>query len=324
MIEVQNLSKSFRHNAKWFGRKSSVKPSIQAVKDMTFTIRQGEFVGFLGPNGAGKSTTIKMMTGILHPTSGHVTALGLSPVTQRVALARQIGVVFGQRTQLWWDLPLFQSFEILRAMYRIPKDEFRHRLSELVDLLNLSPFLERPVRQLSLGERMRGELAGALLHNPKVLFLDEPTIGLDVTAKNAVRKFLRHLNDEYGVTIILTTHDMSDVEELCERIVVINHGEKVFDGSKEQLEMVVGAPSVITVTYRDKPQLQSRLGDATSTLQVTQGTLPEQISVFFNRRQESAASVLERLQSYGELVDFSLEEPSLESIIEVMYAERKK
>ncbi|MBX5476197.1 MAG: ATP-binding cassette domain-containing protein, partial [Clostridia bacterium] len=259
IIAAESLRKVFTRGTRLFGRRRAGAPvDVEAVRDLSFRIEPGEFVGFLGPNGAGKSTTIKMMTGILHPTSGRVTVDGLSPQADRVRLALRIGVVFGQRTQLWWDLPLRESFRILRAMYRVPAADYRRRMEALTELLGLDSFMDTPVRQLSLGQRMRGELAGALLHGPRVLFLDEPTIGLDVTAKAALRQFLRSLNAEFGTTVILTTHDMTDVEELCQRILVINQGTKVFDGSLAELHERVGMPSALRATFRDPPD-RSRL-----------------------------------------------------------------
>lgn len=323
IIAAESLRKVFTRGTRLFGRRRAGAPvDVEAVRDLSFRIEPGEFVGFLGPNGAGKSTTIKMMTGILHPTSGRVTVDGLSPQADRVRLALRIGVVFGQRTQLWWDLPLRESFRILRAMYRVPAADYRRRMEALTELLGLDSFMDTPVRQLSLGQRMRGELAGALLHGPRVLFLDEPTIGLDVTAKAALRQFLRSLNAEFGTTVILTTHDMTDVEELCQRILVINQGTKVFDGSLAELHERVGMPSALRATFRDPPD-RSRLpragGRSSPGIQVT--VLEDGRTVFaeFNRTVLPAPRVLEVLREAGEIVDFSMQEPKLETIIQQFY-----
>jgi len=201
-----------------------------AVRDLTFTVEAGEMVGYIGPNGAGKSTTVKMLTGILVPTGGRISVLKLTPATQRREHAAHIGVVFGQRTQLWWDLPLEESFDLLRAIYRIPADRYRANLKHFRAILELDEFLRTPVRQLSLGQRMRGDLAAALLHDPPVIFLDEPTIGLDVVAKERIREFLHAINREREVTILLTTHDMGDIEKLCSRVMIIDHGRLLYNG----------------------------------------------------------------------------------------------
>ncbi|ETK37394.1 ABC transporter ATP-binding protein [Microbispora sp. ATCC PTA-5024] len=222
------------------GRTFKVRGSVvHAVRDLSFRIEAGEFVGCLGPNGAGKSTTIKMLTGILAPTSGRVTVAGLDPSRRRTGLARRIGVVFGQRTTLWWDLPLKDSFELVRLLYKVDREVFRRRLGELAELLDLGGFLATPVRQLSLGQRMRGDIAAALLHDPVLLVLDEPTIGLDVVSKAGVRDFLRRLNAERGTTVLLTTHDLGDVERLCRRVLLIDHGRLAFDGTVDDLRALV-------------------------------------------------------------------------------------
>ena len=220
------------------GLRSIVNPVVReviAVDGISLDIQRGEMVACLGPNGAGKSTTIKMLTGILVPSSGKAEVLGMEPHRRRRTVAQRIGVVFGQRTQLWWDLPLRDSFDLLRHIYRIPRKRFAHNLQEFTDLLQLEEFIDTPVRQLSLGQRMRGDLAAALLHDPEVLYLDEPTIGLDVVAKHRVRSFVRELNQQRGVTVLLTTHDMADVERLCSRLLIIDHGRLLYDGSVERM-----------------------------------------------------------------------------------------
>ncbi|MFC4530661.1 ABC transporter ATP-binding protein [Sphaerisporangium dianthi] len=218
---------------------------VHAVRDLSFQVAAGEFVGYLGPNGAGKSTTIKMLTGILAPTSGHIQVAGLDPSRRRTALARRIGVVFGQRTTLWWDLPLRDSFTLIRHLYKVDRDEHRKRLARLSEVLELGGFLDKPVRQLSLGQRMRGDIAAALLHDPAVLVLDEPTIGLDVVSKAAVRDFLRDLNAERGTTVLLTTHDLGDIERLCRRVMLIDHGSLAFDGTVDELKATAPGESSI-------------------------------------------------------------------------------
>ncbi len=235
MIEADGIGRSFKVRG----------AVVHAVRDLSFEVRQGEFVGYLGPNGAGKSTTIKMLTGILAPSSGNIRVAGLDPTRKRKALARRIGVVFGQRTTLWWDLPLRDSFELVRLLYKVDRIRFRERLDEMCALLDLGPFLKTPVRQLSLGQRMRGDIAAALLHDPSVLVLDEPTIGLDVVSKAGVRDFLRRLNAERGTTVLLTTHDLGDIEKLCRRVMLIDHGRLAFDGTVDDLRaMVPGETSI--------------------------------------------------------------------------------
>ncbi|MFI7699938.1 ATP-binding cassette domain-containing protein [Nonomuraea sp. NPDC049480] len=235
MIELDRVGRSFK-----------VKRNVvHAVRDLSFTVPAGEFVGCLGPNGAGKSTTIKMLCGILTPTSGRVRVAGLDPSRRRTTLARRIGVVFGQRTTLWWDLPLADSFELIRLLYKVDRDAFRSRLDELTQTLDLGAFLRTPVRQLSLGQRMRGDLAAALLHAPDVLVLDEPTIGLDVVSKAGIRDFLRRINAERGTTVLLTTHDLGDIERLCRRVMLIDHGRLAFDGTLE--ELMATAPGQSTI-----------------------------------------------------------------------------
>ncbi|MFG6192769.1 ATP-binding cassette domain-containing protein [Nonomuraea sp. JJY05] len=225
MIELDRAGRSFKIKRK----------VVHAVSDLSFTVSAGEFVGYLGPNGAGKSTTIKMLCGILTPTSGRVRVAGLDPSRRRTSLARRIGVVFGQRTTLWWDLPLVDSFELIRHLYKVDRATFTARLDELTETLDLGEFMRTPVRQLSLGQRMRGDLAAALLHAPDVLVLDEPTIGLDVVSKAGIREFLQRVNAERGTTVLLTTHDLGDIERLCRRVMVIDHGRLAFDGTLDDL-----------------------------------------------------------------------------------------
>jgi ABC-2 type transport system ATP-binding protein len=228
------------------GRAFKVKRRVvHAVQDLSFKVEPGEFVGYLGPNGAGKSTTIKMLCGILTPTSGTVRVAGLDPSRRRTTLARRIGVVFGQRTTLWWDLPLGDSFELIRLLYKVDRKLFAARLDELTETLDLGAFVRTPVRQLSLGQRMRGDLAAALLHAPDVLVLDEPTIGLDVVSKAGIRAFLQRLNTERGTTVLLTTHDLGDIERLCRRVMLIDHGRLAFDGTLD--ELMATAPEQSTI-----------------------------------------------------------------------------
>ncbi|MCC5578046.1 ATP-binding cassette domain-containing protein [Microtetraspora sp. AC03309] len=252
MIDVDRIGRSFRVRG----------TTVHAVRDLSFRVGAGEFVGYLGPNGAGKSTTIKMLTGILAPTSGRVTVAGLDPSRRRTALAREIGVVFGQRTTLWWDLPLRDSFELVRLLYKVDRARFRERLDEMTTRLGLGDFLGTPVRQLSLGQRMRGDITAALLHDPSVLVLDEPTIGLDIVSKAEVRAFLRELNTEHGTTVLLTTHDLGDIERLCRRVMLIDHGRLAFDGTVDELRATVPGETsiedVVAHLYLSSPAPRTR------------------------------------------------------------------
>ena len=235
-IEAENISKNYIIQKGVFFRQKTI---IQALKGVSFSIKQGEFVGFIGPNGAGKSTTLKILTGILTPDAGSVSVYGMIPWRNRIQLAYRIGVVFGQKTQLWWDLPVIDSFDLLQKMYRIPIHHYHLRKEEMINLLKLETFLRTPVRQLSLGQRMRADLGASLLHSPEILFLDEPTIGLDAPTKVSIRKFLKSINQEKKITILLTTHDTRDIEELCPRILFINHGVLIRDGSLKDFREVL-------------------------------------------------------------------------------------
>lgn len=243
MIEVNHISKEFVSPKKYPGLKGAIKGLFskekvikKAVDDISFQIKDGEIVGYIGSNGAGKSTTIKMMTGILTPTKGNCIINGVDPNRKRKENAQNIGVVFGQRTQLWWDLPLSESFTILKEIYNVSDEDYKKQMAFLNEVLELSEFFDRPVRNLSLGQRMRADLGAALLHNPKVLYLDEPTIGLDVLVKDNIRKAIKEINEKYQTTVILTTHDIGDIEELCNRIIIIDEGKKIYDGGIEELK----------------------------------------------------------------------------------------
>jgi len=251
VISAVGLRKDFTVRVK-AGRLRRERRTVSAVDGVDLAVERGEMVGYIGPNGAGKSTTLKMLTGVLTPSGGEVSVCGLSPVRQRTRLARRIGVVFGQRSQLWWDLPLRDSFDLLRHVYRVPALDHAARLRMCRTLLDLDAFLDTPVRQLSLGQRMRGELTAALLHGPEVLFLDEPTIGLDVVSKQAVRGFLAALGAGGDVTLVLTTHDLADIEKLCERLVVIDHGRVVHDGTIDALHARYGSRRRVVVDL-DEP-----------------------------------------------------------------------
>ena len=264
MIHCSNLTKDYKSFKKtgWLKlRRSKSAEVFRAVDNITFDIGAGEVVGYIGPNGAGKSTTIKMMCGILTPTSGELTVNGLVPYKNRQKNARQIGVIFGQKSQLWWDLPITSSLKLYQKMYEIPDDVYHERYMQLCDMLELDEFADRPVRTLARGQRMRGELAAAVLHRPPVLILDEPTIGMDVVVKERIRAFLKELNRAYGTTILLTTHDMTDIEKVCARAIMINKGKKLFDGTLEALRQNSQSDSRVTVRLEKAvpPAVEARL-----------------------------------------------------------------
>jgi ABC-2 type transport system ATP-binding protein len=311
LIEVRDLQRSFTVRRKvGRGRRTHL---VEAVRDLTFSIEPGEMVGYIGPNGAGKSTTIKMLTGILVPTSGHLRVAGLDPSRARTDLARRIGVVFGQRTSLWWDLPLRDSFELLRKIYRIPDDRYRANLAEFVELLDLEDLLDTPVRQLSLGQRMRGDIAASLLHDPEILYLDEPTIGLDVISKGRLREFLRALNTRRGTTLLLTTHDLQGIEALCDRVIVIDHGTLVFDGPLAALQARGGSMRTLVVD----------LVDAAEPIEVPGATTrkvdgPRQWLSF--PADASAAPIVAAVAASYDVADLSIHEPDIEDVIRDLYA----
>ncbi|MFD7103690.1 ABC transporter ATP-binding protein [Streptomyces celluloflavus] len=296
------------------GRLRRVRHEVRAVDGITFRVPRGEMVGYIGPNGAGKSTTIKMLTGILVPSGGRLRVAGIDPARERTRLARRIGVVFGQRTTLWWDLPLKDSYELVRRMYRVPDARYRDNLARCVELLDLAPLLDVPVRQLSLGQRMRGDIAAALLHDPEVLYLDEPTIGLDVVSKAKVREFLREVNAERGTTVLLTTHDLTDIEQLCRRVMVIDHGRLVYDGQLDGLRAAgEGERTLVVDLARELPPIEGVPGARTVKV-----AGPRQWLVF--PAGQSAAPLVAAVAERYPLVDLSVREPDIEDVIAKLYA----
>jgi ABC-2 type transport system ATP-binding protein len=279
------------------------------------SLEAGELVGYIGPNGAGKSTTIKMMTGILTPTSGEIRVAGIVPHEDRRRNARNIGVVFGQRSQLYWDLPLVESFELLRAIYNVPRDRYRANLAEFTELLEMGDFMSTPVRQLSLGQRMRGDFAAAMMHDPRIVYLDEPTIGLDVLAKEAIRTFVARINAERGTTFILTTHDLADVERLCRRIVLIDTGRIIYDGTVEAIKDQYGTHRTLVVELSDDEQGFAIEG---AELESRVGTV---VRLRFDRKEVKADQLIRRVTERYCVNDVSIEEPELESIIRQIYVE---
>lgn len=320
IIDVEDLRKTFRLYRKRAGGLLGLiwrEPvDLQAVAGISFSVEPGEMVGYVGPNGAGKSTTIKMLTGILQPTGGRMRVDGLDPTRERLELARRIGVVFGQRTQLWWDLPLIDSFHLLRHMYRVPEETYRRRMAQFTELLELGPFLDTPVRQLSLGQRMRGDLAAALLHAPPILYLDEPTIGLDVVAKARMREFLGQINREQGVTVLLTTHDMADIGRLCSRLIIIDHGRLIYDGSLQAIRDRFGGERTLVVDLEDE---EAPLEIAGATVTRVEG--PRQW-LRFQRGEVTAAQVIGAVAATSRLRDLTIEEPEIEDIVRQIYEGR--
>jgi ABC-2 type transport system ATP-binding protein len=328
-IEVKNLIKQFRRAQKQPGLAGSVRHLFHpnyvtktAVNGIDFSIQPGEAVGYVGPNGAGKSTTIKMLTGIIVPTSGEVRVNGLVPYRERVNNARRIGVIFGQRTQLWWDLPVLDSFRLLGDMYQIPAADYKSSLEECVELLELEPLLSVPARQLSLGQRVRCDLAASLLHRPPVLFMDEPTIGLDVAVKDRIRRFIKQIQRERNVTILLTSHDLGDISDLCQRLIMIDQGKIVFDGPLTSILERFGTERIIHVVLSENPG--DALAKARSILPelppgAIQQTESHRLDVHFNTAQFTSGAIAGRLLPVLPVQDLAIDEPSIETIIRRLY-----
>jgi ABC-2 type transport system ATP-binding protein len=310
VIELSNVSRAFTVTSRTGLRRT--KREVRAVDGLSFTVEPGEVMGYIGPNGAGKSTTIKMLTGILVPSSGSIRVAGVDPSRHRLKLAKRIGVVFGQRTTLWWDLPLKDSFAVLQKMYDVPRARHLENLATFVELLDLGDLLDVPVRQLSLGQRMRGDIAAALLHDPEIVYLDEPTIGLDVISKTRLREFLAQVNAERRTTVILTTHDLDDIEALCSRVMVIDHGHQIFDGTLDRLRASQSAPRTLVVDLATSlPPIE--VPGAT----VTKVDGPRQHLTFPTTTK--AAPLLAEIAANYPLVDLSIAEPTIESVITQLY-----
>lgn len=311
-IELDSLEKVFTVRRRRAGGFRREKREVRAVDGISFTVGKGEMVGYIGPNGAGKSTTIKMLTGILTPSGGRLRVAGIDPSRERTRLARRIGVVFGQRTTLWWDLPLRDSYTLVHRMYRIPDARYAENLARCVELLDLGDLLDVPVRQLSLGQRMRGDIAAALLHDPDVLYLDEPTIGLDVVSKAKVRGFLRELNATRGTTVLLTTHDLTDIEQLCSRVMVIDHGRLMYDGDLAGLHAAGDSERLLVVDLaRESAPI------AVPGARFVRAEGPRQWLAI--PAASSAAPVVAAVAAAYPLVDLSVREPDIEAVIAKMY-----
>ena len=323
LIKVENLRKEFqlqkRKEGLWgavqslFSREYEVKSAVDGI---SFEVEEGEVVGFIGPNGAGKSTTIKMLVGILVPTSGHVKVRGLIPYENRIENAKRMGVVFGQRTQLWWDIPVSESFNLMRYMYKIPDHQYHTNLELFSDILGIREFIDIPVRQLSLGQRMRSDICAALLHNPDILYLDEPTIGLDVVAKENIREFIKEINRERNTTVILTTHDMSDIEKLCSRVMVIDHGHIIYDGDLQQLKDLYGTEETLTIETDNGTLDVSSLYNL-GVAEVSQEA--NKISVKYDRKKINSTSVIQWVMGRCKVKDFVVHETEIDKVIRKMY-----
>ncbi len=320
LIEVKNLVKDYKLNVRKKGLLGSIQGLIvpeykmkRAVDNISFAIEKGEMVGFIGPNGAGKSTTVKMLTGILVPTSGSISIGGLSPSRDRKRNAMKLGVVFGQRSQLWWDLPVVDTFELLRYVYKIPEKTFKSNMELFNELLDINAFMSQPVRQLSLGQRMRADIAAALLHDPEIIFFDEPTIGLDVIAKEKVREFIRFINKEKGTTMLFTTHDMQDIEKTCQRMIIIDQGTTIYDGTVQHIKDSFGTARTLVVDFSEN------VGkiDIPGVEVVDEKDRKKWLR--FQKEQVSVSSLIYELtQMYG-IVDLTVQEPEIEGIIREIY-----
>lgn len=329
MIKVCNLTKEFKTNKKYPGFKGAIKSLFSteytvtsAVDNMNFEIEEGEVVGYIGSNGAGKSTTIKMMTGILTPTSGKVEVNGIILYENRTENAMNIGVVFGQRTQLWWDLPLSETFSLLRDIYSVSPEDFKERMKFFNEVLEIDEFMLRPVRTLSLGQRMRADLAASLIHNPKILYLDEPTIGLDVVVKEKVRNAIKQINKKYNTTVILTTHDLEDIEELCDRIIIIDKGVKIYDGSLSEIKDKYGYMTNVSILIK-KNELEDKINiNSYFNLDNNDLNLSDEdgkINITFNKNKISQMEIIQYFMENYILQDFSVKETSIDDIIKKIY-----
>lgn len=325
IIEARGLSKSFMQAVKEPGLAGAVKHLFVpkhiekvAVKPLNLSVEAGETVAYVGPNGAGKSTTIKMLTGILMPSAGTVSVNGINPYKKRMENAAQIGAVFGQRTQLWWDIPIVESFSLLKDIYQIPEPVYKANLEQFTELLGMNEFIHLSARKLSLGQRMRADLAAALLHNPPILYLDEPTIGLDVSVKQKIREFIKKINQEQMTTIMLTTHDLGDIEDLCKRLIIIDHGSIIYDGSLSEVKSRFARNRVIFF------QVGASMPELYSQLSLTPGMKLElqneqEFSISFDRYEYTASEVVGQVMKHGEVIDFRMEDANIEQVIKAVY-----
>ncbi len=323
IIEVKDLSKEYKIVRRDSGIKNAFKSFIKreyrvvrAVDKVSFSIKKGEIVGYIGPNGAGKSTTIKMLSGILKPDEGIINIMGMDPTVDRIKYVKEIGVVFGQKSQLWWDIPAEDSFDLLKDIYKIPDDEYEKNKQELVKILHLEEIIKSPVRQLSLGERMKCELVASLLHSPKILFLDEPTIGLDAISKVIVRDFIKKINKLKKITVILTTHDMADIESLTDRLIMIGHGKKLYDGSVKDIKKKYSNEKIVEVVYEGV--LKDKIvNDKIDILEEAQGLIRMKIDT----RKIMVSDIVRKYSEVCEIKDINVIETGIDDIIYKLYKE---
>ena len=323
IIEVRDLSKEYKIVRRDSGIKNAFKSFmkrdyriVRAVDKVSFSIKKGEIVGYIGPNGAGKSTTIKMLSGILKPDEGVINIMGMDPTVDRIKYVKEIGVVFGQKSQLWWDIPAEDSFDLLKDIYKIPDDEYEKNKQELVKILHLEEIIKSPVRQLSLGERMKCELVASLLHSPKILFLDEPTIGLDAVSKVIVRDFIKKINKLKKITVILTTHDMADIESLTDRLIMIGHGKKLYDGSVKDIKKKYSNEKIVEVIYEGV--LKDKIvNDKIDILEETQGLIRMKIDT----RKTKVSDIVRKYSEVCEIKDINVIETGIDDIIYKLYKE---
>ncbi|MGQ5178286.1 ABC transporter ATP-binding protein [Bacillus halotolerans] len=311
---VYNQRSSFHMLHQMLRRKGEKR---KVVKDISLKIDEGEFVGYLGPNGAGKSTTIKMLSGVLSPSAGSIQVMGLDPVKDRKKHAKNIGVLYGQRTQLWWDLPLMDSFKLLTSIYQVPERLFKQRLNQFIEMLEMENFLYTPVRQLSLGQRMKGEVVATLIHNPKIVFLDEPTIGLDILAKKRIQKFLKYLNEEHNTTILLTSHNIDDVDQLCKRIILIDNGEIKFDGPKEKLSELTNSEKTLAV------EVEPLHSDTISTFAFKPAEVRGNTLYFHIADDADVPEMITNLSKHYNILKIEISEVDIEKILEEVYTSKQ-
>lgn len=323
-IEVNNLVKEYKIIEKEKGIKGYLKHLIKpkykilkAVKGINFSINEGELVGYIGENGAGKSTTIKMLTGLLTPTSGKVIVNGIVPNEKRVQNNKNIGAVFGQKTQLWWDLPVIESFDLIKKMYRIPEDEYKENLKKFTEILELDDLLDKQVKNLSLGQKMRCEIAATFLHNPKVVYLDEPTIGLDVLVKEKIRKFIKNINKEKKTTVILTTHDLKDIEDVCNRIILLDKGEIIYDGDKQKFKDSYGKYVTAEIYVKDKLKDFKDIENI-NNFEIIEET-ENKVKIKFNHEETTIMRVIDEMSNNCKIEDIHMKEEELEDILKEIY-----
>ena len=325
LIEVTNLKKEYKLNIKKEGLSGAIlnlfRPKYTtktAVLDINFSIQEGELVGLIGANGAGKSTTIKMLTGILTPTTGEIKVNGIIPYKERIKNNKQIGVVFGQRTQLWWDLPVIESYKLIQKIYEIPLLVYQENLEKFKKLLDLDELLKTPVRQLSLGQKMRCEICATFIHDPKIVYLDEPTIGLDIMAKEKIREFIKSINKEKNTTVILTTHDLQDIEEVCNRIIIIDNGLLIFDGSIEKIKNQFGKCRTMQLTVKQMTDIEKEIllkKEDFLSISIEDNC----ISIDFDGEKITASEIITLISKHCEIIDLTLQESSIESIVKDLY-----